>query len=88
MAGYLIDFASAGLSTKNYIYAFYLGFAMLIIDVVNGWLIKYNQKDHCQNIFSNIFQLIINPSILIYLTWCIVVGKFSSQLALRHFTID
>lgn len=80
MAGYLIDFASSGLATKNYIYAFYLGFAMLLVDVVNGWLIKYDQKDHCHNIFSNVFQLLINPSILIYLTWCIVVGMYTKKL--------
>lgn len=85
LAGYVIDLASAGAATKNYIYAFYLGFAMLLIDIVDAWIIKYNQKDHGRNIIGNVFQLLINPAILIYLTWCIIVGKWTYNVNMYLF---
>lgn len=74
LAGYIIDALSSGAASKNYIGAFYLGFAMLLVDAIVAWVMKYQQGDCCQRIFVNVFKLLRNPSILVYLIWCITIG--------------
>ncbi|KAJ8965602.1 hypothetical protein NQ317_004361 [Molorchus minor] len=74
LAGVMIDLFSSGRSQKNYVSAFYMAAAFLVLDFVVSSRLEYKQQKLSSNILRDVGKLLVDIRIIVYLVWCICVG--------------
>ncbi|KAJ8925091.1 hypothetical protein NQ315_001263 [Exocentrus adspersus] len=74
LAGIMIDALSDGRAQKNYISAFYMAAAFLVLDFGVSSRLQYTQKKLVTNIVRDVGRLLVDVRIVVYLIWCITVG--------------
>ncbi|XP_018566691.1 major facilitator superfamily domain-containing protein 6-A [Anoplophora glabripennis] len=74
ITGVIIDALSQGQSQKNYVSAFYMAAAFLVLDFLVSFKLEYSQKKLAANILRDVGRLLVDVRIIVYLIWCISVG--------------
>ncbi|XP_049819916.1 major facilitator superfamily domain-containing protein 6-A isoform X2 [Aethina tumida] len=74
IAGFIIDAMSGNSSVKDYTGAFYLGVAFLVLDFIVSSRLQYTQSNKSSSILRDVFPLLKDVRICVFLLWCIAIG--------------
>lgn len=74
VSGLLVDEFSRGKSYKDYSVLFYMMLILILLDMLVSKKLKYSQTKLSSNIMKDVGTLLKSFRVVIFLSWCIVVG--------------
>lgn len=74
LSGTLVDAFSKGKTFKDYSVLFYLMLILVILDMLVSKNLQYRPTKTSKNILKDVAQLLKSFRVVLFLTWCIVVG--------------
>ncbi|XP_025200189.1 major facilitator superfamily domain-containing protein 6-like isoform X2 [Melanaphis sacchari] len=77
--GVLVDYFSNSNNQKNYVPIYYLCLIIILWDFALAYKIEITETVGSKNTFSDVFKLITNFNVIIYLIWIIVMGICTSM---------
>ncbi|CAI6371698.1 unnamed protein product [Macrosiphum euphorbiae] len=72
--GVLVDYFSNSDYEKNYVPVYYLCLIIILWDFALAYKIEITETIGSKNTFSDVFKLITNMNVIVYLIWIVVMG--------------
>ncbi|XP_029345971.1 major facilitator superfamily domain-containing protein 6 isoform X2 [Acyrthosiphon pisum] len=72
--GALVDYFSYSDYEKNYVPVYYLCLVIILWDFALAYKIEVTETIGSKNTFSDVFKLITNMNVIVYLIWIVVMG--------------
>ncbi|VVC36464.1 Major facilitator superfamily domain,Major facilitator superfamily associated domain [Cinara cedri] len=76
--GVLVDYLSDSDYSKNYVPVFYLCLIVILCDFILAYKIKVTENVSSKNKISDIFKLLTNLNVIVYVVWILAMGICTS----------